>query len=79
MDFKNKVQADGQAEKENNKVNEQILVEWEEHMATFVPTDMLTLELGAGEEVTLHEDATNEPLYIRGAYFVNNKAGVPRD
>tara|TARA_B110000285_G_scaffold206192_1_gene244573 strand:+ start:368 stop:514 length:147 start_codon:yes stop_codon:yes gene_type:complete len=48
-------------------------------MATFVPTDMLTLELGAGEEVTLHEDATNEPLYIRGAYFVNNKAGVPRD
>jgi len=56
-----------------------MLIEWEEHMANFIPSDMLTLDLGAGEEVNLHEDATNDPLYIRGAYFVNNKAGVPRD
>ena len=40
---------------------------------------MLTLELPPGEEVSLHEDAPAEPLYIRGAYFVNNKAGVARD
>jgi hypothetical protein len=40
---------------------------------------MLTIEIEAGDEVSLHEDATNDPLYIRGAYFVNNKAGVPRD
>ena len=48
-------------------------------MANFVPSDMLTLELEAGEEVNLHEDATKDPLYIRGAYFVNNKAGMPKD
>ena len=42
-------------------------------MSDFVPEDMLTIELGTREEISLHEfaDSKRGMQYIRGAYFVN--------
>lgn len=56
-----------------------MMEEWDTYMKDFVPDDMLTVQLGAREELSLHEDAPSESIYIRGAYFVNAKAGTPKE
>lgn len=48
-------------------------------MSDFVPDDMLTVEIDAREEISLHEDAPEDPIYIRGAYFVNAPAGTSKE
>ena len=52
--------------------------EWDAHMSDFVPDDMLTIDLNPREEVSLHEDAPDSSIYMRGAYFVNTAAGVEK-
>ena len=50
--------------------------EYELHMKDFEPSDMITIELPPGEEMTLHEDQRDETsIYIRGAYYTNSKIG----
>ena len=55
-----------------------MMEEWDAHMSDFVPDDMLTVELQPREEISLHEDASKDPLYIRGAYFVNAAPGTEK-
>lgn len=55
-----------------------MMEEWDEHMSDFVPDDMLTVELQAREEISLHEDAPKDSIYIRGAYFVNAAPGTEK-
>lgn len=52
-----------------------MMEEWDEHMADFVPNDMLSVKLNPREEISLHEDAPDGSIYIRGAYFVNAPPG----
>lgn len=35
-----------------------MMEEWDAHMSDFVPEDMLTIELNAREEISLHEYAS---------------------
>jgi hypothetical protein len=48
-------------------------------MSDFVPDDMLTVDIDPREEISLHEDAPKDSIYIRGAYFVNAPAGTPKE
>ena len=41
------------------------------HMKDFVPEDMLQLIVEPGEETSIHEDAPEQPIFVRGAYFTN--------
>ena len=45
-------------------------------MSDFVPEDMLSVQINAGDEVSLHEDAPQESIYMRGAYFVSAPLGT---
>lgn len=56
-----------------------MMEEWDTHMSDFVPDDMLTAELQPREEISIHEDAPYESIYMRGAYFVNSQPGVPKE
>ena len=55
-----------------------MMEEWDAHMSDFVPDDMLTIDLNPREEMSLHEDAPDNSIYMRGAYFVNSDAGVDK-
>ena len=59
--------------------NKAMMEEWDAHMSDFVPDDMLTVEIDPREEISLHEDAPEESIYIRGAYFVNAPAGTSKE
>ena len=50
--------------------------EWDQHMSDFVPEDMLSVQINAGDEVSLHEDAPQDSIYMRGAYFVTTPPGA---
>merc|ERR1711939_252316 len=56
-----------------------MMEEWDTHMSDFVPDDMLTVELQPREEISLHEDAPVESIYMRGAYFVNSLPGGTKE
>ena len=47
-------------------------------MGDFVPDDMLQVVLDPRTEISLHEDAPDDSIYMRGAYFVNADAGTPK-
>ena len=56
-----------------------MMEEWDTHMSDFVPDDMLTVELGVRDEISIHEDAPKESIYMRGAYFVNTQPGTRKE
>jgi len=56
-----------------------MMEEWDTHMSDFVPDDMLTVELQPREEISIHEDAPIESIYMRGAYFVNSLPGGTKE
>jgi len=56
-----------------------MMEEWDNHMSDFVPNDMLTVNLNPREEISIHEDAHDEPIHIRGAYFVAAGPGTEKD
>lgn len=53
--------------------------EWDQHMSDFVPEDMLSVELEAGKEVSLHEDSPDENIMMRGAYFTTSPPGTAKE
>ena len=55
-----------------------MMEEWDRHMTDFVPDDMLTVELQPREEMSLHEEAPEDSIYMRGAYFVNAPPGTEK-
>ena len=44
-------------------------------MSDFVPEDMISIEVEAGTESTLHEDAPEIGTFMRGAFFTTNAPG----
>ena len=63
------------ADDEDALEKKSMMEEWDAHMSDFVPEDMLTIDLGTREEISLHEFADSSKRgmqYIRGAYFVNS-------
>lgn len=56
-----------------------MMEEWDEHMADFVPNDMLSVKLNPREEISLHELGPENSIYIRGAYFVNAPPGSKKE
>ena len=62
------------ADDEDALEKKSMMEEWDTHMSDFVPEDMLTIDLGTREEISLHEfaDSKRGMQYIRGAYFVNS-------
>jgi hypothetical protein len=57
----------------------EMMEEWDTHMSDFVPEDMLAVELQPREEISIHEDAPYDSIYMRGAYFVNAAPGASKD
>ena len=42
-------------------------------MSDFVPEDINTVIIEPRSEVTFYEDVGNEPIYVRGAYFIGEQ------
>ena len=63
---------------EDELARKAMMEEWDIHMTDFVPDDMLTVLLNPREEMSLHEDAPEDSIYIRGAYFVSSSPGTER-
>lgn len=51
-----------------------LMEEWEQHMHDFVPQDITTIIVEPRSEVTFYVDAKEEPMYVRGAYFVGKSS-----
>eukprot|EP01017_Pseudomicrothorax_dubius_P043554 TRINITY_DN7277_c0_g1_i2.p1 TRINITY_DN7277_c0_g1~~TRINITY_DN7277_c0_g1_i2.p1 ORF type:complete len:283 (-),score=84.17 TRINITY_DN7277_c0_g1_i2:120-968(-) len=69
-------QEEESSEQEEGEENEEepkptsVMEDWNEHMHDFIPSDMVTFELGGSDEETFVETIDTTPIEVKGAYFV---------